>query len=342
MTIITGSKILSADYNALVSRTNKIFADNYPTSAPTQSSIRRALQAYGWGNTEASTVNVGTKVSAELVNEIVDRLNISSEHVGGQYELDRVVSGQKITASIWNDLDTVLLDIDPKKNIAAAGQTALSVLGNISHTTGFNGVLTYTTRLSFDNYEKARYFFNSGSSIRLNLSTIGGNNLAASWAHVYDRLGTVTFGLDNTLSTTANIISEGKGFEDLNDVDQLLLTVNCRGGSGGSYGYGYGYGYGNCYDGYGYGYGYGYGSYGYGNGGGSQKIRIYGRVVTTGSNYVNGPVQLILTVQLSCGNTSQVTGTHTLHVEGNKATPKTSGSASFNITGPSYSGSSTA
>jgi hypothetical protein len=53
-------------------------------------------------------------------------------------------------------------------------------------------------------------------------------------------------------------------------------------------------------------------------------------------------VQLILTVRLNCANTSPVTGTHTLHIETNKATPKISGSASFNITGPTYSGSATA
>jgi hypothetical protein len=62
--------------------------------------------------------------------------------------------------------------------------------------------------------------------------------------------------------------------------------------------------------------------------------------VVPGSNYVNSPVKLVLTVQLSCANTSAVTGTHTLHIESNKATPKTLGDAVFSITGPSYSGSS--
>jgi hypothetical protein len=48
----------------------------------------------------------------------------------------------------------------------------------------------------------------------------------------------------------------------------------------------------------------------------------------------------VLTVRLSCCNISPVTGTHTLYVESNKATPKTLGNASFNITGPIYLSSS--
>lgn len=333
MTVSIGSKITATDYNELVTKTNKIFADNYPTSVPTANPVTKSNQAFGWGNQAATITNIGTKVSANLVNEVVDRLNIGSEHTGGQYELDRVIPGQKITASIWNDMQTVIDDITPKKNSAALGQTAISQLGVISHSTGFNNTLTYVVDLTFSSYNKGRYFFNSGSTIRLNLDKVNGNAAASSWSGVYQRLGTVSLSLTNTVSTTSNIISENKGFEDLDATEQLLLTCNAR--SGGGYGYGYGYGYGTGGDNS---YGYGYG-YGYGNGGSSRRIKIYGQLIPASGNFSSGAVTLRLKVVLSSHDTG-VTGTHSLYVESNKATSKTSGAASFGITAPSYSGSS--
>ncbi len=327
MTVSVGSKITATDYNELVTKTNKIFADNYPTSVPTTNVPTRENQAFGWGNQAASITNIGTKVTASLVNEVIDRLNIGSEHTGGQYELDRVLKGQKITASIWQDMQTVIDDITPNKNRAALGQTEVTQLGVISHSTGFDNSLVYTVDLVFNSYNKARYFFNSGSTIRLNLDKVNGNAAATSWASVYTRLGTVSLSLTNTFSTTSNIISENKGFEDLNETEQLLLT--CNGVGGGGYGYGYGYGYGNGGD---------YG-YGYGNGGSSRSIKIYGQLIPASGNFGSGEVKLRIKVVLSSGDTG-VTGTHSLYVESNKATPKTSGAVFFGIAGPAYSGSS--
>ena len=348
MTIAVGKKITAADYNELVNNTNKVFADNYPDSSPTTNPTTKANQQFGWGNEAANFANAGKKITAALVNEVVDRLNLSADHVGSNYELDRVIVGQKITASIWQDIQTVTTDVTGKKNIAASGQTAISVLGNIAKTGGFGSLLNYTVNLQFADYDKARYFFNSAGAIRMNLLRTGGGSTDSQWDPVYQKLGTVSVGLTNTTSTSANIISENKGFRDLTSTDQLLLTANHDSGYGyGGYGYGgYGYGgYGYGCGGYGYGYGgYGYGGYGYGGYGygcvSNRNIKVFGRVISTGPNYVIGPVRVVLTVRLTSSNPALVTGTHTLYTESKKATSKTRNSASFAIAGPIYSGSS--
>jgi hypothetical protein len=323
---ITGQKITASDYNLLVLKTNKVFADIYVGSIPRNLLSEKIRQGYGWGNSAASLANSGTKITASLVNELVDRINLGAEHTGSIYELDQVIQGQKITSSIWNDIETVIDDVDSRHNSSADGQTEVASLATISHSTTFTNNLVYTVNLEFDNYDKARYFFNSDSKINLNLLGTG-TGVSASWQAVYSRLGVVSLKLTNTTSTTANIISENKGFRDLNDTEQLLLTCNGRSTGGG---YGYGYGYGNGGNSYGYG-------YGYGNGGSTKNIKIYGSII---GDYVTGPVTLKLRVVLHSADSSVVNGIHSLYVESNKATTKTSGSATFDIAQPNCSGTS--
>lgn len=327
---VKGQTITASDYNVLVNSTNKVFADIYSGSIPRTVLNDKIRQGYGWGNLAADSANLDhtTKITAVLVNQLIDRINIGAIHTGSDYELDRVIIGQKITASIWNDIETVAADVDERHNIAAIGQTAVETLTTVTRSSAWDSNLTYTVNLDFNNYDQARYFFNSGSSINLSLTGTG-SGTSASWQSVYTRFGVVSLKLTNTLSTTANVISENLGFRDLNATEQLLLTCNSRSGG---YGYGYGYGYGNGGNSYGYGYGYGYG-------GSTKNIKVYGSILADSDDYVNGPCQLVLRIVLHSADSSAVNGVHTLFVEGNIATPKTSGDASFSITQPNCTGS---
>lgn len=333
MAAVKGQKITAVDYNNLVSDINKVFSDEYPNSAPPTSDPAKLNQEFGWGNSSAADVSVGTKVTADIVNELVDRVNLSAEHVGSEFELDRVIRGQKITHTIWNDIETVITDVTPNKNTAAIGQTTISELGSITRSSSFSDNLNFVTTLTFANYDQARYYFNSGSSFKLYLVKSAGDTVDSGWATAYERLGTVNIGLTNTLSTTANVISEDKGFEDLTSESALLLTLNQGGG-----GYGYGdYGYGGYGNGGGNSYGYGYG-YGYGTGG-SKTIKVYGKIEPVqGASYQTGPVNLIITVSLNSLSAQATSGTHTLYVQSNKAITKTSGNVTFSISNPQFSG----
>lgn len=326
MAAVKGQKITAVDYNNLATDINKVFSDGYRNSAPPTSNQAMLNQEFGWGNTAVADVDVGTKITAAVVNSLVDRVNLSAEHVGSEYELDRVISGQKITASLWNDIETVITDVAPNKNTVAIGQTTISELGSIARSASFSNNLNFVTTLTFANYDQARYYFNSGSSFKLYLVKSAGDTVDAGWSTAYERLGTVNIGLTNTLSTTANVISEDKGFEDLTSESSLLLTLN-QGGSG--YGYG-GYGYG----------GYGYGGYGYGYGtGGSKTIKVYGKIAPVqGTSYQTGPVELTITVSLNSLSAQATSGTHTLYIQSNKATTKISGTVTFAISNPQFSG----
>ena len=198
MAAVKGQKITAVDYNNLVTDINKVFSDEYPSSAPPTSNSAMLNQEFGWGNSAAADVDIGTKITAAVVNSLVDRVNLSAEHVGSEYELDRVISGQKITHTIWNDIETVITDVTPNKNTAAIGQTTISELGSIARSTSFSNNVNFITTLTFASYDQARYYFNSGSSFKLYLVKSGGDTIDASWATAYERMGTVNIGLTNT------------------------------------------------------------------------------------------------------------------------------------------------
>lgn len=330
MAVEKGQKITAADFNDLAAGINKVFSDAFPDAAPPTSESTKLDQEFGWGNIPAGDVEPGMKITASIVNELVDRVNLSAEHVGSEYELDRVISGQKITAALWNDIETVIDDVTPQKNTVALGQTAISELGAVTCSTSFDAGLNFQAVLTFADYDQARYYFNSGSTFKLYLEKSGGDTVDAAWQAVYERMGTVTLGLANTLSTTSNVISNNKGFRDLNDTVQELLSCTSQGGG---YGYGYGnYGYGSGGNSYGYGYGYGTG--------GTKTIKVYGKIVPeTGGSYQTGPVKLIIDVTLASGTTQLTTGTHTMYVQSSKAITKTAGLTTFSINSPVFSGS---
>jgi hypothetical protein len=89
-----GQLITASDYNVLVNNTNKVFADIYPGSIPRTVLSDKIRQAYGWGNTSATLVSRGVKITSSIVNELVDRINLGAEHTGSAYELDRIIPGQ--------------------------------------------------------------------------------------------------------------------------------------------------------------------------------------------------------------------------------------------------------
>ena len=344
MPVESGQKITAVAWNELTERLNKIFADKFPGSAPAQDMRVRNLQSYGWGQVPSNVVTKGQKFTAAIANDVIDKVKIGARQVGSSYTLNNVTKGQKITALSINQISTVIDDIDPKRYTAAPNQLAFAFLGATAKTTSWTQEVIFLGNLNFSNYDSARHYFNSGSSIKLTLSLANGNAASNVLNGLYERLGTVNVGLKDTTSSTPNTPGEGKGFEHLNTNDWvklIVLDLDNNGGYGYGYGYGgnngYGYGYGNC-NGYGYGYGYGYGGYGYGYGGYGYGYggNCIGSVEIAGK-IENGKV-LVRTI-VKTKSSSPKTGTHRVVYNTQKAIDKTSGEVNFHITPPTFAGS---
>ena len=76
MTIAVGSLITAADYNALATLINKVYADIYSGATPTTNATTIANYKFGWGGTSVSAVSISDLITDEQLNNIICRANI--------------------------------------------------------------------------------------------------------------------------------------------------------------------------------------------------------------------------------------------------------------------------
>ena len=70
MTIAVGSLITAADYNALATLINKVYADIYSGATPTTNATTIANYKFGWGGTSVSAVSISDLITDEQLNKL--------------------------------------------------------------------------------------------------------------------------------------------------------------------------------------------------------------------------------------------------------------------------------
>ena len=75
-----GDLVLNTDFNLVAIDVNKVFGDKYPTALVTDAN-RGATHKFGWGaiNVDDNVAN-GVIITAERLQELVTRANISIDH----------------------------------------------------------------------------------------------------------------------------------------------------------------------------------------------------------------------------------------------------------------------
>ena len=289
MTIAVGSLITAADYNALATLINKVYADIYSGATPTTNATTIANYKFGWGGTSVSAVSISDLITDEQLNNIICRANIGVDITNNTpSNLTYVDQGILITSADWTTVDGVLdLLITNKNNMDTTEQTLTSpsAAGNGTSTTartpawGTSAVplIDCVFDVDFTSYDNARYFFNAGGQHQISGSGASGTTVAyGQWVTLFSQMGSIAITLDYTTQTGTGGTSTNKGFYDCIPGDPtnlsaaewtLLFTSGSGSGAYGSYGtYGSG-----CYAGSG-----GYASLG---------LRIYGMLSTTGDKF---------------------------------------------------------
>ena len=299
-----GDLVVNEDYNLVAVDVNKVFGDKYPTAAVTDPN-RINTHKFGWGAVNVDdNVASGVVITAERLQELVTRTNISIDHT-------TLTDNVLVFAVPANRTNIALGTPIRAEDLHLVRSKFANVLSNNTHTTvdptnasaliansagyGRNTVWDYRLigehKFNWASYNKARYFFNGGGQLRVSLNMTGGSTAGYyNWSDVINEMGVLNFTFDNVFQSAAitSGTSEGKGFYDLTDKygdgsdgpttnEGLLFTSSgvTIGRKVGTYGstYGYGYGYITGEGNYptwtdpairGGGYGYGYG-YGYGN-----------------------------------------------------------------------------
>ena len=307
MVQIIGELATNEHYNLVAVDVNKVFGDKYPTAAVTDAS-RKNTHKFGWGAVNIADALVdGTLITAERLQELVTRTNISIDHTEiTDSTIIFAVPANRTTVSMGTairaeDLNLIrskfapiLLDnkhatVDPSNASAFVANTS-----NYNRTATWDHQLNGEHKFEWADYNSARYFFNGGGQLRVSLNMAGGSTAGYyNWSDVINEMGVLNFTWDTVTQSSAKTsgTSAGKGFYDLTPfygdgsdagaADEGLLftssgvTIDRKVGTyPGQYGYGYGYispegNYAAWADPAirGTGYGYGYGGYGYGDSG---------------------------------------------------------------------------
>jgi len=233
--VYPGNLVYAAEYNYVADIANLIFGDNYPASLVTDAN-RIDTHKYGWG-----APNIDDQVPAGVLIE-ADRLQLLVEHTNVM--LDHVTHEDHVLVFSVPQGRT---DVRPRYLIRAEDLNLVHdkftniVLPNDMHTTvdptnaslleGSAGIhsrvipwwkkLTSEHKWMWNTYNDARYFFNGGGQLKIDISLEGGCTAGFfNWADIINEVGILTFTWNNTYQSEGYITpgtSEGKGFYHLTD-----------------------------------------------------------------------------------------------------------------------------
>ena len=231
--VYPGNLVKASEYNYVADIANLIFADNYPGSLVTDVN-RIDTHKWGWGAPAIpDNIPVGVLIEADRLQLLVDHTNVMIDHVTASDHVlvfsvpvnrtdvkprylvraeDLNLVHDKMTNLIQpNDMHAT---VDP---LNASLITASSAV--YSRTIPWWQKLEGEHKFRWNTYNDARYFFNGGGQLQLDLEMENGCTAGYfSWADVVNEVGTLTFTWNNTYQSDGYITpgtSEGKGFYHL-------------------------------------------------------------------------------------------------------------------------------
>lgn len=234
-TVASGDTITAAQYNDLQSRVNNILGAGSGQS--------------GYGQTLTSAqVSTGNIVTAAHMDNLRTDINKANNHqTGSSASIGDIAVGQIIGADAsgtsvgsltqttegYNDYDTAVTNITSNKFLIDSGEGSLEFAISSARSTAWSNEIQHIFTIDFNSTDKARYYFNSGSDIRISLSLTGGSgSKTESWRTLLSDIGTIKFNYTSTSQTGSGSSFPGsRGFYDLSTSYQNIMTDSV-GGSG--------------------------------------------------------------------------------------------------------------
>lgn len=235
MTVINGAEALASDYNTLKDAINKWFADDY-----TSISFGNSNQNWGWGGSQAPAVVAGDDMLASQMDQLRDRCNIGVNilsPVSGL--LTDIDPDDPILASNFNDTESKSdlisanrLDIDPS-------ELSLYTGGISVRSTNYSSSIDCVFQYSFNSFNEARYFWNTGGGINIS-GGITGYTTGAGWAgegidYILTTMGTITMNYTETIQSGSLGSTTNIGYYDLTSSYQTIFSQGDGGAYGGAY-----------------------------------------------------------------------------------------------------------
>lgn len=189
MSIGAGNLILASDYNAIQTTVANILGIGSSNT--------------GYGQTVSSSqIASGNTITASqmlLLKSDLDKISYHQTNVAST--APSVVAGGNITASDWGTYSSQATSLNSSRFTLSSAQ-ATETIGVNSTFSNWNSTRTHYVTAGFGSPDAARYFFNSGSQIRIIPSQTGYNSSISKggrWAAIFS---TVTFNYANWAAMT--------------------------------------------------------------------------------------------------------------------------------------------
>lgn len=229
MTVSSGTSITAANYNTLQNRVERLLG-----AGTGQLGYGQQMNSYPVRplNFNESPLPAEMYVRAEHMNLLLQDINrIAVHQFGSESDLQPVGSGENIKADgvSVNDKDGFnqyvaevnRLEDDP--NRVDGTQVTIETIGSSSRFTPWNGQLSHSFTLTFDDADHRRAFFNAGGQVWISSQIEGTTNAKGTdWKQMLNNMGTIYF-----KSTTAQRSSDSSGgtlFPDGTPFGNFTLT----------------------------------------------------------------------------------------------------------------------
>lgn len=223
--VVQGSDILASDYNTIQSRVGTILG------------VGSGDKGYGQALASAQVAVGNTVTAQQMLNLKTDLDKISFKIQNSASTAPTVSVGGQILASDWTTYNSQSINFDGTTRFTLASQQASfeDPTGGRATNTNWNAKWTHKVNVVFASANDARYFFNTGSEIRIKPN----NNAASSpitkgraWQLLFAQLGTngLRFRAHDTLAS-AGTIPANTGFYEIanNNTDVQILFIQDSG-----------------------------------------------------------------------------------------------------------------
>lgn len=203
MTYTTGSLIEATDYNGFVATSGNNINAVWGTGSTDK----------GWGQTNISQVSVGGTVTATQWATLVANLATAGSQTSSTLtSRTQPVAGNTISilANVATDINTITQN---RGNAAASGTTSSTWTGSTAKTTatgsgGTTWTITFTHTVTFPSADQARYFWNAGGLIRIDMSKSStGTDTDPDWNTFVGTVG--TFYMSGRVNSASQLIAGG-------------------------------------------------------------------------------------------------------------------------------------
>jgi len=201
MTYTSGSLIEATDYNGFVNTSSNNINKIWSTGTAD----------FGYGETALATVSAGGTITATQWANLVNRLSSLGSHTNTTIT-SRTAPVAGNTVSILANVATDINNITASRgNAAASGTTSTVFTGTTAKTTatgsgGSSWTITWTHVITFPSADAARYFWNAGGLVRIDMSkTSTGTDTDPDWNSFVTTVG--TFYVSGRVNSTSQTIA---------------------------------------------------------------------------------------------------------------------------------------